>query len=73
MSLTVPERMRAARAVAEMSLDELADEIGTTRQRLSRWERGLDPIPPLLEPGVLAAVSKATGLPHDWFMEGAER
>lgn len=73
MSLTLPERMRAARAVAEMSLDDLAAEIGTTRQRLSRWERGIDQIPPLLEPGVTAAISKATGLPHNWFTEGAER
>lgn len=73
MSLTLPERMRAARAVAEMSLDELAGEIGTTRQRLSKWERGLDPIPSLLEPGVLAAISKATGVPKGWFTEGEEQ
>lgn len=67
---TLPERLRAARAVAGLSLDVLATQVGTNRQRLSRWERGLDPVPPLMEPGLIAAVAEATGFSEDFFRGG---
>lgn len=64
---TLPARLRAARAVAELSLDELAGQVGIERHRLGRWERGIDPIPPLMEPGVVAAIAEATGFPEAFF------
>ena len=64
---SLPKRLRAARAVAEMSLDELAQEVGVERHRLGRWERGVDPVPPLVEAGLIAAVAKATGFPQAFF------
>lgn len=67
---TLANRLRAARAVAELSLDDLASSVGTNRQRLSRWERGLDPIPPLMEAGLISAVADATGFNEDFFREG---
>lgn len=69
---TLPERLRAARAVAGLSLDVLATQVGTNRQRLSRWERGLDPVPPLMEPGLIAAVAEATGFSEDFFRGGMD-
>lgn len=64
---TLPKRLRAARAVAGLSLNDLAEQVGVDRHRLSRWERAVDPIPSLVEPGLIAAVSKATGFPAEFF------
>ena len=67
---SLPDRLRAARAVADLSQNALAERVGTNRQRLSRWERGLDPVPPLMEPGLIAAVAEATGFSEDFFRGG---
>lgn len=69
---SLPKRLRAARAVAGLSLNDLAAQVGVDRHRLSRWERSVDPIPPLVEPGLIAAVSDATGFPAEFFTDGKE-
>lgn len=39
-SLPRPERCRAIRQGAQLSLTDLADELGTSPHTVSRWERG---------------------------------
>lgn len=36
----IGERIRAEREAAKLTMEELADEIHTTRQTISKWEKG---------------------------------
>lgn len=59
----VPSRITEAREARAMSMEELAKNIGVTRQSISKYERGI--ISPSL--GVLQDVSCALGFPVDFF------
>lgn len=65
--MELSRRLKAARALSGKKARELADEVGISKQKLYRLERG-DQIPDVLE---LAAIAAATGQQVDYFIQGS--
>ncbi len=60
----ISKRIREARAEAQLTLDELAVKVGSSRHHLIRLEKGHHrPRARMLE-----AIAQATGKPIDWFL-----
>lgn len=62
-------RVRAARAYADMTLDELAKAAGLGRMTIVRLENGTTP----LSRKYLLVLAEATGLPTEFFTEPYDR
>lgn len=63
ISSLIPSRITEARESRSMSMDELAKNIGVTRQSISKYERGI--ISPTSE--MLQAISLSLGFPVEFF------
>jgi len=63
----MPAVLRAARAYAQLSQDEVAEALGVSSGTVSAWERGRTTVPTIARPGVLQGLRKMTGLDDDFF------
>ena len=61
----IAARIRRARREAEITLDRLGEQIGTSRQHLIRLEKGLH----RPRPEMLLRIAEATGREVDWFLD----
>lgn len=66
---TLGWRMQRALAHAEVSVEEIAEEIGVSRSTVSRWlnDRGMPP-----RPGYVKLWALRTGVDHSWLL-GTQR
>ena len=64
---TLGWRMQRALAHAEVSVEEIAEEIGVSRSTVSRWlnDRGMPP-----RPGYIKLWALRTGVDHGWLIGG---
>lgn len=70
-ALAVPEwsradRLRKARDYADLEQDDLATELGVSREAVSKWERGARPI----SRGYVKVWALRCGVPFDWLWAG---
>ena len=63
ISTIVPSRITEAREARAMSMEDLAEDIGVTRQSVSKYERGI--VSP--SPEMLQAISFSLGFPPEFF------
>jgi len=63
------QRIRAARAYAGISEQQLADEIGTTVGALKGWSRSFASPPPLM----LDRIADVCGMDRQWLRDGYRR
>ena len=63
ISTIVPSRITEAREARAMSMEDLAEDIGVTRQSVSKYERGI--VSP--SPEMLQAISFSLGFPAEFF------
>lgn len=63
---TIYDRVRAARVLANLSQDELAEKLGVSPATVKRREYGESTV----TPEVLMALAQATGVPLAWIVEG---
>lgn len=63
ISTIVPSRITEAREARAMSMEDLAEDIGITRQSVSKYERGI--VSP--SPEILQAISLSLGFPLEFF------
>jgi transcriptional regulator with XRE-family HTH domain len=63
---TVTDRMKAARVLANLSQQELADRLGVSVGTVKRRESGDS----AANPEVLMALAQATGVPLSWIISG---
>lgn len=68
MSSIVPSRMTEAREARAMSMEDLADDIGVTRQSISKYEKGI--VSP--SPEMLQAISFTLDFPAEFFYKPEE-
>lgn len=65
---TEGDRLRKAREVAGVGVQEMADQLEVTRNTIRRWERGVGGVP---RRSVLA-YAQVTGVPVEWLETGRE-
>lgn len=65
-AMKIADRMKAARVLANLSQQELADLLGISVGTVKRREAGDSP----LNAEALLALSQATGVPLAWIVEG---
>lgn len=66
---TLADRIRLARANANITQEQLARRAGVTRSLISQWETGLVQS---ISAGHLHAAAKALHVSLDWLLEGSE-
>ena len=65
----IPSRITEAREARAMSMEELAKDIGVTRQSVSKYERGI--VRPSHE--MLQSISLCLGFPTEFFYKAEAR
>ena len=61
-------RIRAARAYADVSQEDLADALGVRRGTLGNWETGDVELRGAKLKGALVVLEEETGIDADWFL-----
>ena len=61
----IAARIKRSRREAQLTLDRLGEQIGTSRQHLIRLEKGLH----RPRPEMLLRIAEATGREVDWFLD----
>lgn len=66
--MKLSDKIYACRTRAKLSQEELAEQVGVSRQAVSRWECG-DNVP---EPGKLLMLARLFGVTADWLLDDAQ-